>query len=78
MPQKPQLRGSVLVSTERPLQMSLGFRQVWQTLLMQVSPAAQTLPHMPQFRESWVGFRQAPLQEMVGRAQPAHRPFSQV
>ena len=76
--QNPQFIGSVLVSTQRPLQTSLGDRHWVQTLFTQVSLAPQTLPHMPQLRASWRGSRQPPLQAMVGRAQPAHIPFSQV
>jgi len=61
-----------------PLQTIEGGRHTTQALFVQVSLAAQVLPQAPQLSRSCRGSRQAALQRMVGRAQPAHTPLSQV
>jgi hypothetical protein len=76
IPQAPQFAASRVMSVQRPLQI-----WVWQirhTPVTQVSPAAQLLPQAPQFNGSSAKFTHSPPQLEVGRAQPAHMPFSQV
>ena len=76
MPQAPQLAGSRVVSTQRPLQIIVG--QTRQAPAMQVSLAMQIFPQAPQLSGSSGAFTQMPPQLIVGVAQPAHIPFSQV
>src|SRR5258707_14837557 len=52
-PHWPQLLGSALASTHAPPHMVVAPWHVdWQTPAEQVAPAAQALPHVPQFCES--------------------------
>ena len=64
MPQPPQLPGSELVSTQVPLQSSVGGGQglLAQPPFTQASPAGQTLPQKPQLFGSDCVSVQVPLQ----------------
>jgi hypothetical protein len=60
-PQVPQLRGSVVVSTQNPPQLVVPAAH-WHALETQLAPGAHALPHLPQSYGSLVRSTHAPLQ----------------